>query len=280
MLAERLCFTILMFLTTPPGTPPPTTEGSGTRKKKCPGCQRTHDDHTFGPPSKNCQGPVSPSSSPSPTDTSRAGRTEQRRQQQTPNPRENPDAGLSSDQIDQYRRHLQFLKDQENELLESIRKDQENQIREENVLRDEIKRQTEKLERLKASRTLSSRSATPPVSSRSEETHSSRSAILNRSSTDTMSTLLHRPLLAQPQQQQTQSHLSGSSFDVAASLPHLNSGLASQDSLLANRPISHNELFLRPTRANDVTRGKALRIIDFVSRIRPAEDEKVLSYDN
>ena len=282
MLIERLCFTILMFLVnTPPGTPPPVAEE--TRKKKCPGCQRTHDNHTFGLPGRNCQGP-SPSSSP--TAASRAGRnTEQHKQQKTPGSRENPDACLSStEQIEQYRRHLQFLKNQENELLESIRKDQENQVREENALRDEIQRQTEKLERLKASRTLSTRSAIPPetqnISSCSEETHSFGSAILNRSPSDTMSTLLNRPLLAQSQQTQTHSQLSGSSFGVAASLPQLNSGLTSQDSPLANRPISHNELFLRPTRANDVTRGKALRIIDFVSRIRPAEDEKVLSYDN
>ena len=45
-------------------------------------------------------------------------------------------------------------------------------------------------------------------------------------------------------------------------------------------PVPVNELFLRPTRANHVTRGKTLRIVDFVSRIRPSEDEKVLSYDN
>ena len=82
MLAKRLYFTILMFLTTPAGTPEPITEGntSGTRKKRCPGCQRTHDDHTFGHPSKNCQGPISPP--PSPTVTGR--NAEQGQQQRTP----------------------------------------------------------------------------------------------------------------------------------------------------------------------------------------------------
>ena len=122
MLIERLCFTILMFLVnTPPGTPPPVAEE--TRKKKCPGCQRTHDNHTFGLPGRNCQGP-SPSSSP--TAASRAGRNTEQHKQKTPDSRENPDACLSStEQIEQYRRHLKFLKNQENELLESIRKDQE-----------------------------------------------------------------------------------------------------------------------------------------------------------
>ena len=199
----------------------------------------------------------------------------------------NPARTLSEEQMRQYRKHLELLKTQENELLESIRLDQE---REEHSLLEEIRVRTEKLERLKASRPQASSAALPPnrqqnIQTNSEET---RSAILNPPVPDSISTLLRRPLLAEQQQQQLSHNsqtglLSGfSSGFAAASNPPLNPGLLnsrSQVPSLATHPISHNELFLRPTRANDVTKGKALRIVDFVSRIRPAEDEKVLSYD-
>ncbi|XP_066929861.1 uncharacterized protein [Clytia hemisphaerica] len=276
MLAERLCFAILMFLTTPPGTPPP-NENSATRKKKCPGCQGNHGDHTFGHPSKNCQGPQSPSSSPlsrtpttSPRSVSRAAAIQQRKQTSE----ENPGLPLSGhdEQMSQYRRHLQFLKRQENELLDSIRAEQENQ--EENNLRDEIKLQTEKLERLKASRSHSSRSAIPPFATQNaipSGENRAQSNFLN----DNMSTLLHRPLLAsaplasqhQPQQTQSQSHSAGHALGFAASLSSLNSGSNSQES---HRPVTQNELFLRPTRTNDITREFASSLLAEVQLYREA----------
>ena len=265
----------------PPVTPTPDAEDNttnATRKKKCPGCQRNHDIHTFGPPGRNCQGPISPNSST----THSPNRTRAASRDTSPIAEKNPNAGAMSDeQLNQYRQHLQLLKNQESELLESITNEQENFLREENTLKEEIKRQTEKLERLKAARNRQPRSATPPANQnnlpRSGETRSTESAIFSSSvSSDNMSTLLHRPLLSH---QQT----SGSSFGFAATgatVPLLNSGLNGQDPSFVNRQFTQNELFLRPTRTNDITRGKALRIVDFVSRIRPAEDEKVLSYDN
>lgn len=282
MLAEKLCFIILTFLTTPPGTPTrtPPAEDSGTRKKKCPGCQITHDLHGFGHPGRNCQGPQSPSNSNkspsvSPNKTSRTGRTNNTDLGENPETRT-----FSAEQIVQYRQHLQLLKDQEAELLESIRRDKEKQIQEEQALVEEIKRQTEKLERLKASRSQhSTRSAPPPETT--GENPALHSAIFNRAPTDTMSTLLRRPLLP-PQQQSSSSGSTFSGFAGDVTLPLLNSGSNTQrpSTDFVHRPISNNELFLRPTRTNDITRGKPLRIVDFVSRIRPAEDEKVLSYDN
>ncbi|XP_066930852.1 uncharacterized protein [Clytia hemisphaerica] len=245
MLAERLFFSILMFLTTPPGTP--TSEDTGTRKKKCPGCQRSHDLHDFGHPSKNCQGPPPPPSPSSPSTRNRRSSAE--------NTRKSPDSRpFSTEQMDHYRQHLQDLKNQETELLESIRRDKENQLREEeNVLIEEIKRQTEKLQRLKDSRSQqhSSRSAPPPETrnSSSGENLTAQSAILNNFPADSMSTLLHRPLLSSQQQQQ-QTLNPGSSFGNV--LPFLNSGSTAEPS--STRQFTQNELFLRPTRTNDVTR--------------------------
>eukprot|EP00111_Clytia_hemisphaerica_P011600 TCONS_00034107-protein len=129
MLSQRLFFTILMFLTTPPLTPTPAAEDdtiNATRKKKCPGCQRNHDIHTFGPPGRNCQGPVSSSSS-----THSPNRTRSSRVASPIDSGKTPNAGAMSDeQLNQYRQHLQLLKNQESELLESIRLEQENYLRE------------------------------------------------------------------------------------------------------------------------------------------------------
>ena len=40
------------------------------------------------------------------------------------------------------------------------------------------------------------------------------------------------------------------------------------------------ELFLRSTKSSDNGQGKPLRIVDFVSRLRPTEEEKVISTDS
>uniref|UniRef100_A0A7M5UPB3 Uncharacterized protein n=1 Tax=Clytia hemisphaerica TaxID=252671 RepID=A0A7M5UPB3_9CNID len=143
---------------------------------------------------------------------------------------------MSDEQLNQYRQHLQLLKNQESELLESIRLEQENYLREENTLKDEIQRQTEKLERLKAARNRPSRPATPPANQnnipRSGETRSTESAIFK--SSDNMSTLLHRPLLSH---QQTSA---GASFGFAATgatVPLLNPGLNGQDPFVCQSPI-------------------------------------------
>ncbi|XP_066928222.1 uncharacterized protein [Clytia hemisphaerica] len=172
--------------------------------------------------------------------------------------------------MDHYRQHLRDLKNQETELLESIRRDKENQLREEeNVLIEEIKRQTEKLQRLKDSRSQqhSSRSAPPPETrnSSSGENLTAQSAILNNFPADSMSTLLHRPLLSSQQQQQ-QTLNPGSSFGNV--LPFLNSGSTAEPS--STRQFTQNELFLRPTRTNDVTREFASSLLADVQFYREA----------
>ena len=71
-------------------------------------------------------------------------------------------------------------------------------------------------------------------------------------------------------QQQQPSSTSSRLGNIPAAVPvdHRSSG------------VDQTELFFRPTRANHITRGKALWVVDFVSRICPSEDEKVLSCDN
>ena len=93
--------------------------------------------------------------------------------------------------------------------------------------------------------------------------------------TDNISTLLQRPCFHN-RQQQTESSPQAVPATVLRPSPFQSNLPISPPSI---HPISENELFLRPRRTNDVTRGKALRIVDFVSRLRSTKEEKVLSYD-
>ena len=63
-------------------------------------------------------------------------------------------------------------------------------------------------------------------------------------------------------------------------LPSSQSLLPDQPVLERNPPINQSEIVLRPTRTTDPTRGKPLRIIDFVSRLRSSEEERVFASDN
>ena len=74
-------------------------------------------------------------------------------------------------------------------------------------------------------------------------------------------------------------------FDSGHFLSSLRNG---PSALLNNTPAQsmkptnpfETEIFLRPTRIADPTRGKPLRIIDFVCRLRPSDDERILSSDD
>ena len=272
-LFNNLLAAIFFFLVSPPVsvTPPPSERQSTTRKRRCPACQVSHDKHTFGPPGKHCQGPPSPSSE-------EVNHSQQQQQQQTSTifatSEENPRRtnSIPADQVAQFRQHLQFLENQEQELVRSIQQEEESLLL-------EIRQKSERIKSLKASRT-SALSAAPSSSNpinNAEENPTLPSAILDFPvvpATDNISTLLQRPF-PHTQQQQSVPSQAAPAASLQPSTFHSNLPLSSS----TVHPISENELFLRPTRTTDVTRGKVLRIVDFVSCLRPAEEEKVLFYD-
>ena len=171
---------------------------------------------------------------------------------------------------------------------------------EEKKIQEEIERRMAEIERLRASRkaqtssqaTLPSLLEQPPHHPRVFPSHATNAAMLgsltNKDSLllppDNVSSLLgnissqyqgipfqqqNQGILFQQQQQQPSSTSSRlGNIPAAVPVDHRSSG------------VDQTELFLRPTRANHITRGKALRVVDFVSRIRSSEDEKVLSCDS
>ena len=291
-------YIIALFLTftTPNSTPDESSTSKSTRKKKYPSCRISHSQHTFGIPGPHCQGkPDSRSNSPvdnefRSSDTILAAED-----------RRGESFTTNAATVHFYKENLELLKNQERELLNSIEQ-------EEKQLLAEIATRKESIKRLQASR------ATAPLPAPS---HSSPDDILPPDTTvspailpsslattfapnDTMSTLLRRPFFDQQQQ-------SGNSAFAPSAVPTQRAaaavlglfttapGFASRPGIPGLQPVpvtsvaafdrpapavNQNELFLRPTRANHITKGKTLRIVDFVSRIRPSEDEKVLSYDD
>ena len=272
MTISRLIAAIFLTLVSPIAGDPGTSRGS--RKKKCPGCAVTLENHTFGDQNADCEGPLQQQkqSSATPPSSKQSSATILKA---TPTP--------ADPKVDFKREQLRQLELEQQRLMREI-------SFEEKKLDEEIARRKTAIEQLKAVRKSTSNNhphlqeeSFPPPQPRDQSIAAHSAAILDSSMApllppNNVSTLLGNisSLLgpnnesqghpSQPHQQQSINPLFSSSFPTT--------------SASSNNPVDQSELFLRPTRANDVTRGKALRIVDFVSRIRPSEDEKILSYDN
>ena len=281
------------------------TASRGTRKKKCPSCGIALQNHDFGEQGPTCEGPPieptkTPTHSSSSSSSKRSPATILKRNSATAL-ESSPDANG----VDFKREQLRQLKIEQREMTIEIMNFEEKKLQE------EIERRMAEIERLRASRkaqtssqaTLPSLFEQPPHHPRDFPSHATNAAMLgsltNKDSLllppDNVSSLLgnisslidnqqrvspqyqgipfqqqNQGILFQQQQQQQPSSTSSRLGNIPAAVPvdHRSSG------------VDQTELFLRPTRANHITRGKALRVVDFVSRIRPSEDEKVLSCDN
>ena len=275
MTISRLIAAIFLTLVSPITGDSGTSRGS--RKKKCPGCAVTLENHTFGDQATDCEGPP---------------------QQQKQQPQQTPPFSKQSSatilkatttpadaKVDFKREQLRQLELEQQRLMREISS-------EEKKLDEEIERRKNAIEHLKSVRKSTSSThphlqeeSFPPPQPRDQSIAAHSAAILDSSTAPLLppknvSTLLGNisSLLgsnniegqghpSQPhQQQQSVNPLFSSSYPATSASSY--------------NPVDQSELFLRPTRANDVTRGKALRIVDFVSRIRPSEDEKILSYDS
>ena len=151
----------------------------------------------------------------------------------------------------------------------------------------EILQRQQAIHRLRESRTPSTQ---PPASSATRDTSAHPTSPLT-----TNAALEGIPrLFPETQQQRPRAGLDqaflqippSQSTSTTAILPHIVSSTYenSQNNFVQpnqQRPsINQSEILLRPTRITDPTRGKPLRIVDFVSRLRPSEEEKVFASDN
>lgn len=290
--------------TTPQSSP--RSASRPARLQKCPGCHLPHSEHNFGEPNRHCTGPPPPihgqNMSPASTaSTSRSSGTilkssALRGADKTP-------------QINSLNNQLALLRNEEEALMREIEE-------EERQLLAEIEQRRSKIQRLKATRDPQtnppvSRPLPYPTPTVPQTTTVAQQASLDAALTAT-SSIHARPSTGLEDVSSTlRHHEDNLNFDMAylrthhsssqpphPILPHIVSSTSStsrqsrhQEENLAQFLQLHrqqqqvvvpneSELLMRPTRTVDPTKGKPLRIVDFVSRLRPTEEERVLSREN
>ena len=239
-----------------------TPEQLPSRVRKCPSCRIPHADHTFGLPGPQCTGPES---------------TGERTPQHSPRRRSSTISNGAlvekGAQVDFYKKQLELLEQEEQRVLSEINN-------EENILLQQIEQKKREIALLKARRLQSTNSSAPAPRQQTAPNPTpqatTNAAILPSLFDDDR---LPRPQVLQSGylSENSRGHLSD---PLALAVNNVNPGLSARDGNGNVGGIDSTEIFLRPSRlSNDGTRGKPLRIIDFVSRARPTEEEKILSYD-
>lgn len=256
---------------------PKSTESRSARASKCPGCHIERLRHDFGIPGPNCTGisasppNVTPESSP---------KTRDSRQLQRRSAILDERSGLPAahSQIDMLREELSLLENEEQTLRHDIEE-------EEKRLAEEIESKRLAILRLRASRQAApSRVSTAQSSNALPSSSAPPLAPIStaRQGIPQTSIGLDQAFLRIPQTTTTSvlPHIVSSAVNPSP-LVGTQQNLDLQSTLHPRRPtINQSEILLRPTRTNDPTRGKPLRIVDFVSRLRPSEEEKVFASDN
>ena len=278
MVLSTLAATIFFALMTP--NEPDATRT--VRKKKCPNCHVEHHQHKFGDPGPNCQGPPSePLKTPPLTRRSSGSPTILMDKASAPSTATN---------VDFQREQIRLLKLERENLVKELASSEEEK------LQAEINERIAEIKTLRESRNLQLSSVTtsqssslptqPPILQNASPFTAQSAAMLNPSlPPNNISTLLGNISSLLDDQQQQQHQAAPTVRPPSHLFPSVQQHQQPSASLLGFAgipagPADQTELFLRPTRANHITRGKALRIVDFVCRIRPSEDEKVLSQDN
>ena len=290
-----------MSLTPLTNNSPKSLDSRPPRTNKCPGCHLEHSQHNFGIPGPNCTGPVpnSANSSTSPipppltiikTPITSSSGTIRRRSKNTP-----AVSGASAAQIEDQNRLAPSANDHiarmnaELALLENEEQILRQEIEEEEArLSREIENRKRTIQNLRANRAPPAQFDAPSYPSSRHQT----SALQGSAS--------HQPAQARQADtnvswnrnfSRTENGLDQAYLRLPSTLPHIVSTSqerSTSQSLFPDRPaldryaptINQSEILLRPTRTIDPTRGKPLRIIDFVSRIRPSEDERIFASDN
>ena len=226
------------------------------RKSRCPSanCKVSLDKHSFGPPHINCNGPpwaekTKKTSSKTVTITSPS----------THLPADiNPSTPVT---VADLRRYLDQLE------AEGIRL--ESSVQEEQQLREAIAAKEAELHQLRASRSAQLIKPSPPLTSNFPED-------LNRlfQSLPSSQNLPSFPSIFQSQFNAPPDFTRESPILQA----HQPRSLAT---IYKEQESRHAEMFLRPTTTNmTASKGKPLRIVDFVSRLTPHEEERVIQSDD
>ena len=248
-------------------TKTPTSASSTKRSKRCPGCHTSHQEHSFGIPGPHCAGPTT-----SPHRNSSTILTDEDARSRHPHER----SGDNSN-VDFYKQQLALLNQEEERLLADINS-------EENRLLREIEEKKREIQRLKASK---QRQTSSSLSRRPNAPQAAMFPSLFDDAAPRVSPPNNHtsPLVADARNHVSNPHMNSGNVDELAGE---NCGRIGAGNVVGGRnanvvsgfDVNNSDIFLRPSRlVTDGTRGKPLRIVDFVSRACPSEEERILSYD-
>ena len=238
------------------------------RSSRCPSiaCHELVENHDFGPPSRLCPGRQAASSNQL-SDHSQHADIRKGKQKigigrlaTPPAIRNEGNYQPSPVHFELLRKELANLEAEEQVVLASIQSEEEN-------LHRQIAERQARIQRLRGNNISSTvaHTSAPPVMNFQAVTSND---------TNVMSSLLGA-------ESANNNIPSNNNIRNIPSVRHL--GDSQQQSLAAvyrHQEQRSSELFLRPSRSSDTGQGKPLRVVDFVSRLCPVEEEKVISTDS
>ena len=248
---------------------------ASTRPKRCPSlsCHEMLSTHTFGKPSRLCPGRTTaglPESTTVPT-----AQSERRRKTKTPDapvalaPSSSSflaSSPATATHLLKLKKQLASMEREEQMLIQSLKDDEQ-------TILQQISEREASLAKLRG---LASTSTSSP-STQAHRVAPTPSLIgidqLLKDGAPTLHNPLRQdisPLTAAPFSHPLEEHQQIG----APGLPPQQRSLAE---LYRHQEQRSSELFLRPSRTSATGQGKPLRVVDFVSRLRPQEDEKILT---
>ena len=273
------------------------TSDQERRKKRCPGCKTDLSIHQFGIPNRNCQGPGQ-------HDDDGNSHEDGAQAQATPTLVSQPPEtssnffDLAEAHTTQLREQLEALKVQEQQ--EKIRMEQQTLLREITARQSNIKRLRENNILPQPPSLTDFSPAQHPVASAIPRINSGGSKTNHVGPSIPPPSLVDFTTANHPLPTISSSNISGGDHNpigldslitaigntsrpqqqTSNTFPLGFGGTTSLADMFRQQEQRSAELFLRPTKCSDTGQGKPLRIVDFVSRLRPTEEEKVITTDS
>ena len=242
------------------------------RRRFCPGCKTDLQEHHFGHPHRDCTGFQEASSSSAPTGTPIDFTSDNPATALDSTPAAS--ASIADDPV--------VTSEANNERLRALLKQLEIQEKfaqmkaEEQHLLQQIQQRQQNLRRFEAQSSTISHPPAPPALS----DFSSTQVIPTMSSSNILSGSSAQMHFGTKHPNQPISALLSPSTSHPPNLPQQTTSLPSLAEVFKQQEQRGAELFLRPTKSTDNGQGKPLRIVDFVSRLRPTEEEKIITTES
>lgn len=241
------------------------------RKRFCPGCKTDLQEHNFGHPHRDCTGFQEACSSSALTGTSVDFATTASSPTATASIAD--DSNVTSEaNNDRLRALLKQLETQEK--LAQMKAEEQH-------LLQQIQQRQQNLRRIEAHASTISHPPEPPTLSDFSTQLIPPMASSNTLLSSPAQMQLPKPHgTSQPNQSINTLLSNPPSTSHHSNPPQQTTSLPSLAEVFKQQEQRGAELFLRPTKSTDNGQGKPLRIVDFVSRLRPTEEEKIITTDS